>query len=269
MLRQLALHLGDDVLLAGLRRHFATHRFGTATLADLIASFAAGGADELDDWARRWLGTTGVDTLRVDADCDGEHGSPAARARTSSRSRRSTPSVPNSRVSTSCSTARWTSSTSPRAGPRRRRRRDLGEARGRRLDGCRTLAATLDPPARAAVWNAVQLAAADAEIAPQAALDLVDAAAVDGDTALSQILDWATKTVAERYRPEPPTYARIARLAQRVLAGSPPASNRRSVAARAWIEATDDAGGCGPGSRATARTASHSTPTCVGGCLRD
>jgi aminopeptidase N len=63
-LRQLAAWVGDDAFLAGLRAHIAAHRFGNATLADLLAAIAAASGRDLDDWARRWLRTSEVDTLR-------------------------------------------------------------------------------------------------------------------------------------------------------------------------------------------------------------
>ena len=37
VLRQLVAWLGDEAFLAGLNAHFAAHRFGNATLADLLA----------------------------------------------------------------------------------------------------------------------------------------------------------------------------------------------------------------------------------------
>jgi aminopeptidase N len=73
VLRQLVAWLGEDAFLAGVNAHFARHRFGNATLADLLdaLSGAAGGRD-VHAWAERWLQTSGVDTLRAEVtDRDG------------------------------------------------------------------------------------------------------------------------------------------------------------------------------------------------------
>ncbi|ASW56274.1 aminopeptidase N [Plantactinospora sp. KBS50] len=78
VLRQLVAWVGDEAFLAGLRAHFAAHRFGNATLADLLGSLdratgAGGPVDPADDgrdlgaWAEPWLRRAGVNTLRVEA----------------------------------------------------------------------------------------------------------------------------------------------------------------------------------------------------------
>ena len=63
VLKQLVAHLGDEVFLAGLRDYFATHAYGNAALADLLAAWQRAGARDLDGWARDWLQTAGLDTL--------------------------------------------------------------------------------------------------------------------------------------------------------------------------------------------------------------
>ncbi|WFE31661.1 aminopeptidase N [Micromonospora sp. WMMD975] len=66
VLRQLVAWLGDDAFLAGLNAHFAAHRFGNATLADLLASLGAASGRDLADWAERWLRRAQVNTLRME-----------------------------------------------------------------------------------------------------------------------------------------------------------------------------------------------------------
>ncbi|MEV4813445.1 aminopeptidase N [Micromonospora avicenniae] len=75
VLRQLVAWLGDEAFLAGLNRHFATHRFGNATLADLLANLSAASGRDLADWAERWLRRAQVNTLRaeVSVDADGRY----------------------------------------------------------------------------------------------------------------------------------------------------------------------------------------------------
>jgi aminopeptidase N len=62
-LRQLVAWLGREDFLAGINQHFARHRFGNASLADLIDSLARATGRDVPAWADAWLRTTGVDTL--------------------------------------------------------------------------------------------------------------------------------------------------------------------------------------------------------------
>ena len=64
-LRQLVAWLGEDVFLAGINDFLGRHRFGVATLADLLDSLSGASGLDVHRWADRWLRTTGVDTLRV------------------------------------------------------------------------------------------------------------------------------------------------------------------------------------------------------------
>ncbi|MFB9235894.1 aminopeptidase N [Plantactinospora siamensis] len=66
VLRQLVAWLGDEAFLAGLREHFAAHRFGNATLADLLGALAKSSGRDLTDWAEVWLRRSQVNTLRVE-----------------------------------------------------------------------------------------------------------------------------------------------------------------------------------------------------------
>lgn len=68
VLRQLVAYLGDDVFLSGLKDYFATHAYANASFADLMAAWTRAGAEGLDDWARSWLRTSGLDTISVDGD---------------------------------------------------------------------------------------------------------------------------------------------------------------------------------------------------------
>ncbi|MFC0002695.1 aminopeptidase N [Micromonospora siamensis] len=81
VLRQLVAWLGDDAFLAGLNAHFARHRFGNATLVDLLESLAGASGRELTDWAQRWLRRPQVNTLRteVTVDADGRWAEVAVR----------------------------------------------------------------------------------------------------------------------------------------------------------------------------------------------
>ncbi|MET7709620.1 aminopeptidase N [Micromonospora sp. NPDC005413] len=75
VLRQLVAWLGDDAFLAGLNAHFAAHRFGNATLADLLASLTTASGRDLSGWADVWLRRPQVNTLRAEVavDADGRY----------------------------------------------------------------------------------------------------------------------------------------------------------------------------------------------------
>ncbi|MBC9712088.1 aminopeptidase N [Streptomyces sp. TRM66268-LWL] len=62
-LRQLVAWLGDKDFSAGINAHFARHKFANATLADFIENLASATDRDVHEWARVWLGTTGVDKL--------------------------------------------------------------------------------------------------------------------------------------------------------------------------------------------------------------
>jgi aminopeptidase N len=67
-LRQLVARTGWPAFMAGINDYLARYRFGSATLADLMACLGRASGADLDGWADRWLRTTGVDTLTVRRD---------------------------------------------------------------------------------------------------------------------------------------------------------------------------------------------------------
>ncbi|MGH8794973.1 MAG: aminopeptidase N [Stackebrandtia sp.] len=74
ILNQLAAWVGDKAFFAGLREYFGKHRHGNASLSDLTDALAASSGRDLDDWAARWLRTTGPNTLRVEVEVqDGKY----------------------------------------------------------------------------------------------------------------------------------------------------------------------------------------------------
>ncbi|MFK3984021.1 aminopeptidase N [Micromonospora sp. NPDC050397] len=66
VLRQLVAWLGDDAFLAGLNAHFVAHRYGNATLADLLAAMSTASGRDLSEWAELWLRRPQVNTLRAE-----------------------------------------------------------------------------------------------------------------------------------------------------------------------------------------------------------
>jgi aminopeptidase N len=64
VLKQLVAYVGRENFLAGVRKYFAAHAWGNATLADLLAALEDTSGRNLTAWSREWLETAGVNTLR-------------------------------------------------------------------------------------------------------------------------------------------------------------------------------------------------------------
>ncbi len=64
VLKQLVAYVGRDQFLAGVRRYFAEHAWGNATLGDLLGALQESSGRELSGWSKQWLETAGVNTLR-------------------------------------------------------------------------------------------------------------------------------------------------------------------------------------------------------------
>jgi aminopeptidase N len=72
VLKQLVAYVGYDNFLAGVRKYFAAHSFGNATLADLLSALEETSGRDLGSWSREWLETSGVNTLRPSYSIDRE-----------------------------------------------------------------------------------------------------------------------------------------------------------------------------------------------------
>jgi aminopeptidase N len=72
VLKQLVAYVGRENFLDAVRKYFAAHAWGNATLADLLAALEETSGRDLATWSAEWLQTAGVNTLRpsysVDAD---------------------------------------------------------------------------------------------------------------------------------------------------------------------------------------------------------
>ena len=72
VLKQLVAYVGRENFLDGVRKYFAAHAWGNATLADLLAALEETSGRDLAAWSAEWLQQAGVNTLRpsyqVDAD---------------------------------------------------------------------------------------------------------------------------------------------------------------------------------------------------------
>jgi aminopeptidase N len=64
VLKQLVAYVGRENFLNGVRKYFAAHAWGNATLADLLAALEQTSGRDLAAWSAEWLQTAGVNTLR-------------------------------------------------------------------------------------------------------------------------------------------------------------------------------------------------------------
>ena len=215
-LKQLASNLGDEVFFAGVREHFARHRFGNATMHDLFTAWEDAGAGDLSAWTQGWLRTASLDLIALDRSGD----TPVLV--------RSTPAEHPADRSHAMSVARYddgagwvvepvTVGAEPVAlSPASAGRpvvldpRDQTWARFT-LDEL-TLAAMPDllpglddPVMRASVWNAVRDGVSNATVDPEAALRLVEAGIPHEtqDIGVAALSSFAVGTLADRLLPDP------------------------------------------------------------------
>jgi len=250
VLRQLAVRLGDDTLLAGLRDHFRTHAYGNATLADLIGAWTSAGAHDLDKWATVWLRTSGLDTLRVSADGSG----PSVRrsgdadrphavliAAFDDRGRELTRRA--AVVLDPVPVAPGGALVLPDASDDSWAKVSFDPATWQRMPDL--LPALADPLARVTVWNALRLAVADAELAPELALRVVEAGVPsEVDVLISTTMSWALDSLVAFYLPDGAPRAggmhRLARTAEGAMRAAEPGSGRQLAAARSLVAGSDD-----------------------------
>ncbi|WP_229402425.1 aminopeptidase N [Micromonospora okii] len=269
VLRQLVAWLGDEAFLAGLNAHFAAHRFGNATLADLLGSLTAAAGRDLSGWAERWLRRAQVNTLRVEVtvDADGRYAE-AVIAQTAPASH---PVLRPHRVGIARYAADGTVTHDevdldpdvdggrtvlaglagrpaarlllPNAG-------DLTFAKIRldpaSADAVPLLLPTLtDPLARALLWGEALDAATDGERPVDALLGLVEAA-LPGEPEVIIVEDVlrVVRSLVDRYLDPSARAAALLRLAgasERMLTAAEPGGSRQLAAARALIGASADA----------------------------
>ncbi len=70
VLKQLVSWVGREQFFHGIHHYFTSYAWGNATLADLLAHLEKACGKDMQAWARQWLQTSGITTLR--ADCDVE-----------------------------------------------------------------------------------------------------------------------------------------------------------------------------------------------------
>ena len=70
VLKQLVAWVGEDKFFAGVAQYFKKHAWGNTELKDLFVELEATSGRELTEWAKLWLETAGVNTLRPSFETD-------------------------------------------------------------------------------------------------------------------------------------------------------------------------------------------------------
>lgn len=70
-LRQLALYVGDDAFIGGVRKHLQDNRFGNATMSDFLRAVEEVSGQSLTEWTHGWLRSSGVDDIRLEVSGNG------------------------------------------------------------------------------------------------------------------------------------------------------------------------------------------------------
>jgi aminopeptidase N len=66
VLKQLVAWVGEDAFFAGLRRYFKTHQYANTELPDFLGPLSEESGRDLDAWAKEWLETAGVNSIRIE-----------------------------------------------------------------------------------------------------------------------------------------------------------------------------------------------------------
>ena len=70
VLKQLVAWVGQEEFLAGLRQYFRRYEYDNTSLKDLLDELELSSGRQLSGWAKEWLETTGVNTLRARFETD-------------------------------------------------------------------------------------------------------------------------------------------------------------------------------------------------------
>ncbi|GAA0812447.1 aminopeptidase N [Spirilliplanes yamanashiensis] len=267
VLRQLVAWLGDEAFLTGLRAHFAAHAFGNATLADLLGALSAASGRDLTGWARAWLRTAGVNTLRAAVTAEGgaytavsvlQEGATARphRIGVGLYDRTATGVVLRRRVEVDLDPAATGGTPVPElagepvADLLLLNDGDLTFAKVRLDDASAAavpavLPALADPLARAVIWSSVLDTVRDGE-RPVAELVALVLAALPAETEVVVVEDVLSQTrgLTDRYldpATRPAALALLAQACDRLLAAAPAGGSLQLAAARGLIGATVDA----------------------------
>jgi aminopeptidase N len=251
ILKQFNSRLGDEVFFGGVRDHFEKHRYGNASMTDLLDAWERAGAGDLTAFRDGWLLTAGPDKLELDR-AGGRirrtplEGHPADRDHTLGVARATTEHPGTwqvDRLQVDADAVEAVASDGPVVlDPH-------VETWAVTLHDPETLAAlpqvlpaTSDPLLRASAWLSVRNAFQHGRLDPEAALDLLEAAlpAEDTDAGVGQTLGWAIWDVMPLAADPAAALARIHDVAARCVAGAEPGGSLQLAAFQVQVAAADD-----------------------------
>jgi aminopeptidase N len=255
VLRQLAARIGDEALAAGLRRYFARHSYGSATVADFLDAFGG----DLSAWAQDWLYTCGVNALGIAVESADGVITSAVVTQTGMPLRPHTLDIGLYRGDREAEVVRVEISGAKTPVPALAGRpeaelvllNDGGLAYAKTRFSGQSLAALprllprLSPLNRATVWCALLMSVQDGLLAGTAYLDLVGVmVAVEPELSiLFEVLEHAKKDVLDRYlRPAErvTAAARLAAACRERIGALSEGDERRTVLLRYLIELSTD-----------------------------
>ncbi|MCZ3385677.1 MAG: aminopeptidase N [Actinomycetia bacterium] len=70
VLKQLVAWVGRDAFVAGVRSYFDRHAWGNTELGDLLLALEETSGRDLSSWAKEWLETAGLNTIKADFEVD-------------------------------------------------------------------------------------------------------------------------------------------------------------------------------------------------------
>jgi len=250
ILKQLAATIGDDVFIRGAIDHFTTHRFGNATMSDLIGSWERAGAADLSGFTDNWLRAAGPDTLSYDRaagvvrrTAPPEH--PAGRTHTL-RIAVATPGAPWRIETTTVDQPQTTYDAPPGAAVVLDPYEDTWALTQPDETTADALAALLprtdDGLLRAGIWNGVRSAFHNAALDPEQVLSLIEAAipAEDNDDAVDCTMPWAIGKVAPLSNDRDDALARIHRASRALLRTAPADSTLQLAAYQTAVSSSSD-----------------------------
>lgn len=246
ILKQLNASLGDRVFFDGVIDHLTQHRFGNATMHDLLASWESAGAGDLSSFSTNWLRTAGADTITYDRTAGVLRRTPPA-AHPADRSHTIRAAVATDGV--------WAERTVTLDGPETPFETapgaavvidpyedswDVAQVDPVSLGALGPLMPGLGDGLRAGVWNNVRGALMDAAVDPAAVLDLVEAGLPVEDTedASRRTLTWVYRWVVPLAGPG--ALGRVHAAALTKLDSLEAGSERQLAAFRASISTSED-----------------------------
>ncbi|HET6985955.1 MAG TPA: aminopeptidase N, partial [Kribbella sp.] len=252
VLKQLAKYLGDDVFLKGVNAHLEAHEYGNADLHEFIEKLTEAGADDLDDWSKQWLRTSGLDTITAERTASGivlHRRSPDGSRRLHKLSiggydetgAATLVDVVLAQDSVEVALSNDHAVIVPDANDDTWAKIRLDETSLANLPS--VLPKIADGTTRAVIWNAIRDTTADGELDPRQALDLFLATIQheDSDIAVGSLVRWLEERVLGGYLDYDEYRGPVADALRNKLATTAPGSSLQLVTARGFIATTDDA----------------------------